>query len=141
MAAQRDLQMEAARVLALLAKLPESTVRQALQGICNWLDVWKTQVVSSPEGLKVWFKVWPAAVEATNAMQPAENAADLNTVARSSDDREPMDLDTLNTPVGKLVGVFLASCPSLRANSRPFNADAAPRAMRETHHGTRPLWD
>ena len=131
-AAQRDLQMEAARVLMLLAKLPESTVRQALQGICYWLDVWKTQVVSSPEGLKVWFKVWPTAVEATNAMQPAENAADLNTVARSSDDREPMDLDTLNTPVGKLVGVFLAACPNLQANSRPFDADGAPGAMRET---------
>ena len=65
-------------------------------------------------------------------MQPAENAADLNTVARSSDDREPMDLDTLNTPVGKLVGVFLAACPNLQANSRPFDADGAPGAMRET---------
>jgi hypothetical protein len=36
-----------------------------------------------------------------------------------------MDLDTLNTPAGKLVGMFLTACPSLVVGSNPF-ADGSP---------------
>jgi hypothetical protein len=128
---QRDLPNEAARVLTLLAKLTEPTARQAIEGISHWLSAWKKQVVSSPEGLIVWSKLWPIAVTATNATQPTEAEIDLNTVARSSDDREPMDLDTLNTPSGKLVGVFLAACPNLKSNSTPFDVGSAPRTIRD----------
>ena len=53
------------------------------------------------------------AVEATNAAQPVPGDYDLNLVTRQSDDREPMDLDTLNTPAGKCVGVFLAALPNI----------------------------
>lgn len=130
-AAQRDLPAEAARVLALLAKLREATARQAIDGLSNWLSTWEKQVVVLPEGLVVWLKLWPIAVEATNAKQPVEDEINLSTVARSSDDREPMDLDTLNTPAGKLVGVFLAACPSIRGNDRPFDLDGALRTMRD----------
>ena len=122
---------ESARVLSLLAKLPEATVRQAIDGISHWFSAWEKQLVVLPEGLSVWLKLWPIAVEATNAKQPVEEEIHLNTVAQSSDDREPMDLDTLNTPAGKLVGVFLAACPNLQANDRPFNVDGAPRTMRD----------
>lgn len=131
-AAQRDLPAESARVLALLAKLPEATVRQAIDGISHWLSAWEKQLVVLPEGLSVWLKLWPIAVEATNAQQPVEEEIHLNTFAQSSDDREPMDLDTLNTPAGKLVGVFLAACPNLRGNDRPFDVDGAPRTMRDS---------
>lgn len=129
-AAQRDLTAESIRVLSLLAKLPEATFPQAIDGISNWLSRWPKWGVDQPDGLSVWIKLWSIAVDVTNAMQPVEEEIDLNTVARSSDDREPMDLDTLNTPVGKLVGVFLATCPNLQGNDRPFDVDSSPRTMR-----------
>ena len=42
-----------------------------------------------------------------------------------------MDLDTLKTPAGKLVGVFLAVGPNLLGNDRPFDLKGAPRRMRD----------
>jgi hypothetical protein len=130
-ATQLDLPAESARVLSLIDKLPEATVRQAIDGVSHWLSEWKRQVVVLPEGLIVWLKLWPIAVEVTNAQQPVEEEVHLNTVAQSSDDSEQMDLDTLNTPAGELVGVFLAACPELRGNDRPFDVDSAPRKMRD----------
>lgn len=130
-AAQRDLPAEAARVLSLLAKLPEATVRQTIDGISHWLSSWEKHIVVLAEGLSVWLNIWPIAVEATNAQQPVEEEIHLNTVAQSSDDREPMDLDTLNTPAGKLVGVFLAACPTVRPGDAPFSENNAQRQMRD----------
>jgi hypothetical protein len=128
---QRNLVGESARVLSLLIKLPESTLRDAIEGISQWLSVWQKQVVVQPEGFTVWFKVWPIAVDITNAQQPLEEEPDLNTIVQSSDDTESKDLDTLNTPAGKLVGVFLASCPNLRETSHPFELDGTLRTMRD----------
>ncbi len=130
-AAKHELQPESARVLSLLAKLPEATVRQAIDGISHWLSVWEKQIVTLPDGLSVWLKLWPIAVEVTNAKQSVGVEIHLNTVAQSSDDHEPMDLDTLNTPAGKLVGVFLTVCPNLQNNNHPFDVDNAPRKMRD----------
>lgn len=127
--AQRDLPGESTRVLSLLAKLPEGTIRQAIDGITHWFSVWEKQVL--PEGIRVWLKLWPVAVEATNVKESVEEEVPLNTVARSSDDREPMDLDTLNTPVGRLVGVFLAACPTVRPGDAPFLENNAQRQMRD----------
>lgn len=42
-----------------------------------------------------------------------------------------MDLDTLNTPAGKLVGVFLSACPKLGEVPHPFEADGPVRRMRD----------
>lgn len=122
----------AARVLALLAKLPDTTTRQAIDGISNWLSVWEKRVITVPEWLTVWLRLWPIAVESTNAKPPVEDQVDLQTVARSSSDDEPMDLDTLNTPAGKFVGVFLASCPRIHGSDRPFEADGPLKIMRDT---------
>jgi hypothetical protein len=129
---QRDLQGEANRVLALLRQLSEKTLSAAIEGVSNWLDFWRKQVVASPSGLSLWLRAWPIAVEATNAKRENEDDADLSVTARpADDDREPMDLDTLNTPAGKLVGVFLAACPSLEEVQDPFIAGTAARMMRD----------
>lgn len=129
-AAQRDLQSECARVLSILSKLPITTLRQAINGISTWLSTWNKQVIALPEGLKFWLKLWPIAVEATNTNQPAKEEVDLNTVAHFSGDREPMDLDTLNTPAGKLIGVFLEACPTVHPGDQPFNEESSQRLMR-----------
>jgi hypothetical protein len=130
--AEHDLPAECMRVLSLIANMPEMIVRDAIAGISEWLSAWKEHVVVVPEGINVWLKLWPIAVEATNAEQPVEEKIQLNTVVQSSHDSEPMDLDTLNTPAGKLVGVFLAACPNnIQENDRPFDVDSAPRRMRD----------
>lgn len=126
----RDLTGEANRVLSLLEKLPSKTIREAVDGISHWLSAWEKQVVGMQKGLVVWIKLWPIAVKATNAKQPAEDGVDLNTVVQPSDDQDPMDLDTLNTSVGKLVGVFLAACPSVKPGDQPFQENGAQTQMR-----------
>jgi hypothetical protein len=128
----RQLPAEAARVLALLTKLPEETTRRSIEGISEWLSAWRKQIVAVPDYQAVWHRLWPLAVEATNAQQPATETVDLNTVARGSDDSEPMDLDTLNTPAGRLVGLFLEACFSAEPNAHPFQADGVLLAMRNS---------
>jgi hypothetical protein len=128
----RNLQHEADRVLALLDQLSEATISVAIEGVSSWLEHWRTQVVASLLGLVVWLKIWPSAVAATNSQGESEDKANLSVTATTADgDREPMDLDTLNTPVGKLVSVFLAACPSLGQVPDPFAAGTAARQMRD----------
>jgi hypothetical protein len=130
--APRDLRGEAARVLALLNQLSEGTLSAAIEGISAWLDAWEKQIVATPLGLPVWLRVWPIAVEATNIRPEKGDEADLSVTARAvDDDREPMDLDTLNTPAGKLVGVFLAACPTLTPDSQAFAVGSPERQMRD----------
>jgi len=94
--------------------------------------MWRTQVITFPSSTSIWLRIWPIAVEATNAQREIRDDADLSVTARARDEhREPMDLDTLNTPAGKLTGVFLAACPSLDRVTNPF-ADGTPmRQMRD----------
>ncbi|MBI5634785.1 MAG: hypothetical protein HZA15_15055 [Nitrospirae bacterium] len=119
------------RILALLENLPETTVRQAIDGLSHWLSIWKKQVANLSEGLSVWFKFWPIAVEFTNAEKAIEEEIKLSAVAQSSGDNHSMDYDTLNTPPGKLVGVFLSACPKLNETNRPFDINGTPRKMRD----------
>ena len=124
----RNLPLEAARVLDLLNRLPNTTVRAAIGGLSQWLSAWEKFAILIEVGLTVWLKFWPIAVDATNE-ERREGDVELNTVIRSSS--EPKDLDTLNTPVGKLVGVFLAACPTIQQGDRPFQQNAIQRHMRD----------
>lgn len=127
-----DLQREANRVLVLLAELSEKTLHRAIEGISNWLDHWRYQIVTTQKGYAVWFKVWPIAVTTTNDKGKNTTETDLSVSGSSVDDsRETMDLDTLNTPAGKLVGVFLTACPSLNEIPHPFETNAPLRQMRD----------
>jgi len=128
----RDLQEEAERVLALLIQLSEETISTAIAGLSNWLEFWRRQVVASHLGRTVWLKLWPCAVAATNSQGESEEKPNLSVTATAADrDREPMDLDTLNTPAGKLVGVFLVACPPIEQGDVPFAPGTAARQMRD----------
>jgi hypothetical protein len=129
---QEELAAEATRVLTLLETLPEVTIQHAIDGISQWISTWQSYIAKLPDGLAVWQRLWPLAVEATNAAQPADADLDLNLVARPSDDHEPMDLDTLNTPSGKFVGVFLKVCPRIKGEENPFAHSGIARTMRDT---------
>ena len=117
----RDLSAETGWVLALLAKLPSETLSEAIGGISHWLSRWEEYVVSMPNWSAIWLRAWPLAVETTNAVQPPSEEPNLNVVMQPGPD-EPHDLDTLNSPAGKLVGVFLAACRKLEENPRPFDS-------------------
>ena len=115
--AGRDLQSEARRVLGLLERLSDGTMSKAIGGVSHWLSSWTKYVVAVPNWSAIWLRAWPLAVEATNAMQTPDEEPDLNVVVPFDPD-QPYDLDTLNTPAGKLVGVFLAA---LNGYPRPFD--------------------
>lgn len=133
-AIQRDLPRECTRVLSLLTKLSGETIRQAIDGISNWLYVWEKQVIIIPEGLDVWLKLWPIAVEATNATQ-SEKDEHVNAVMPSTDG-ETTDLEPLNTPVGKLLHVFLSSCPTVSPGDQVFLDGTSRRVMRNAIEDT-----
>jgi len=130
--AQQDgnLAEEAGRVLGLLNQLSDATLSTALEGICAWLDAWEKHAVKLPLALPIWLRLWPLAVDMTNRKPEESDEADLSVVARvADDDREPMDLYTLNTPAGKLVGVLLAACPSVPPGAQAFPVDSMERQM------------
>ncbi len=125
---------ECGRVLSLISKLSEGATRLAIEGISQWLSTWAKQVVLLPQGLEVWLKLWPIAVEvaeAANRKQSIEDEQILNMAVRSSSQKKPQDLDTHNTPVGKLVGVFLSACPITPSRDNLFNGESMHRAMRD----------
>jgi hypothetical protein len=119
------------RVLALLELLPTATIEPAIQGITHWMSSWERVVTQSPKLLAVWTKLWPIAVAATNKTTDETDTIDLNQIVGSSPDDEPSDLDTLNTATGRLVGVFLASCPSIHGDEKPFETNEPLRVMRD----------
>lgn len=129
--ADRDLAGEAERVLILLEALPEETLDRAIDGIAHWLSSWERQVLASKRGRTAWTRIWPFAVSATNARRSADGQSDLSTTGSQMGGAAPLNLDTLNTPAGKLVGVFLSGCPRLKKGSRPFASGTALRAMRD----------
>lgn len=125
----RDLEAECERVLRMLSLTSESTLSIAIQGISAWLDAWRTQIIASNLGFSVWEKIWPIAVDATNAETALADDANLDVTVRSADDdHAPMDLDTLNTAAGKLVNVFLATCGSEKS---VFAEGTISRSMRD----------
>jgi len=120
------------RVLALLKQLPRKTILEAIDGITNWMTTWQKQILKQKLGLLVWQKIWPIAVAATNASQAEEGTLDLNLVVSSSnEDREPMDLDTLNTPAGRMVGIFEEAWRATKKGGKPFAARTKPRVIRD----------
>jgi hypothetical protein len=124
---------ECAKVLSLMTKLSDATLSASIDGVCAWLDTWSEQVVVSPLTLSIWLRLWPIAVEATNRKPEEDEGVQLSAVAPASEsDSEPMDFDTLNTPAGKLVGVFLTACPNLDLEPLAFAPGSIERQMRDT---------
>ncbi len=127
------------RVLSLLITLPNPILYKSIKGVTSWLSFWKQRVVNSFEGLSFCLRLWPIAVEVTNAEQPAgknvffdTNYASSEELIRGKDESQHNPPDTLNTSAGQLVGVFLAACPNLSKSPRPFDIPGVLRTMRDT---------
>ena len=126
----RDLPDEGKRVLTLLVDLGEETITKAIEGISFWLSSWDGVLFAEPQLLDVWLRLWPLGIEATNARATGDSDADLNIVAQGPDDDAPMDLDTLNSPTGRLVGVFLELWRNTK-RKRPFASGTTLQIMRD----------
>jgi hypothetical protein len=75
--------------------------------------------------------LWPLAVDATNSTKQTDEAAYITAVPQQDMEDEPADIDTLNTPTGKLIDVFLDACPNLLKEQHPFAAGSVARQMRD----------
>lgn len=130
----RDLADEARRVLDLLEGLHDDTLEQAVDGLTDWLSDWSYYLREVPALVSVWSRVWPHALARTNSEQPEDEPPSLNVIIQGSDDRQPQDLDTYNTAVGKMVGVFLNILPNLDelGGAVAFPPNSSQSRMRET---------
>ena len=121
-------QDDANRVLRLLGNLSEATLAEAIWGVSHWLFSWRQYVIRSEHCLPVWLRTWPFAVDKTNAV--AEDQSHV--VFKSPDNyQESPDVDTLNSPAGKLIEVFLTTCQALVNDTRPFSDGSPARQMRD----------
>ncbi len=122
------------RVLALLVKLPQSTLQNSIEGITSWVSRWKKQVVRFPECFSFCLRLWPLAVKATNAehlgSENTESESDEKRAEQKSEARNQLP-DTLNNAAGELVMVFLTACPNLGKNAQPFDGDGELRTLRD----------
>ena len=98
-----------------LIKLSDISIKVAINGIAHWISSWEKYLSGIDNGLKLWLKVWPIALEAMNTIQTQTEDESLDILsATSSTIEEVKNIDTLNNPVGKLVGYFLVNCPTIK---------------------------
>jgi hypothetical protein len=123
---------EAARVLGLLYQLSNETLLNAIEGICDWLDNWRKHIVKLQLTLPIWLRIWPIAVVVTNLKPERTEDEDLTVIRNDpNNDSDHVASAALNTPTGKLVGLFLSACPSLEPGTQVFSADSVERQMRD----------
>ncbi len=103
----RRLIVEASQVIDLLVRLPETNLISNVQRITDWLYRWREIVVEETGWVKVWHRLWP--IVQADISKNGSTTAETHTM-QSSEDGDLWDFDTLNTPIGMLVEVFLAAC-------------------------------
>ena len=128
-ATQQEKEVECLRVLSLLERLSEATLREAIDGITHWFLFGEPPPASLPMGMRLWSKLWPVAVEVTNSLYGRKVSVAPNLGVQSSD--EPRALPTLKSPAGRLVTTFLEAFLSLSGIPRPFDDNDDLRCMRD----------
>ncbi|MCC5069600.1 hypothetical protein LLE67_17465 [Xanthomonas campestris] len=121
---------EANTLLNLIDKLDRDTCTTAINGLTAWMDTWGQALKDSGRFKSVWMKLWPISAALTSANESKE-LDPLNTNVQGYDIEDPEDLDTLNTPAGRMVGAFLKCCPKLTEDQNPFDLDLMIRSMRD----------
>jgi hypothetical protein len=114
----RNISQEAVEVELLLIELKPAVIRKAINGISHWISVWSTYIKDDSQSDRIWNKIWPIAVQATNALQKNDVEPEINAIGKPTNS-ESMDLDTLNTPAGKLTTLFFMKCPDLSNERKP----------------------
>ena len=128
----RDVSNEAERVLGLMAEVSEATLVTAIGGICHWLHDWRRHALRTESGCDLWLRTWPIAVDTTNAAHQAQDEDEFAAFFRPPDSEEHIaDIDTLNTPAGKLIRAFLGAFLSVDEIEHIFDDGHIGREMRD----------
>ncbi|MCG8906272.1 hypothetical protein [Pseudomonas sp. DP-17] len=128
---EAERQAQAEEILQLISKLPTESISPISDAISSWLGAWAKHVVQSKIGLRAWYKIWPIAIKTTNGQTPTEEESNLNLMVTSSR-KEPEDLDTLNTPVGRMLDVFFTLWNRAPDPQNPFKPRSQLKRMRDT---------
>ncbi len=116
---QEDAEI-AARVGRLILRLTPETIKIAIEGLSHWFDSWDARIGDLNLFEEVWLALWSISVEATNA-KDFQDELSLDSIIKTSSSEITPDLDTLNTPSGRLVGAFLHRCFQINARNKPFS--------------------
>lgn len=121
--------IEAKLVLNVIESLADDSCRIAIDGLTYWLSTWTAEAKALPQFFSAWLRLLPIAAQVTN-LRATEIASTPDPVVTSAKSKEEKDLDTLNTPVGRLAGVFLSICPTIEVGKNPFGEESDLRTMR-----------
>lgn len=128
----RDAQVEADRVLRLMVELSEKTLVAAIGGVSNWLQTWESYVIRSVPGAAVWQRIWPISVEATNRAEAVAGEMEFGSFfGPDAGEETPADVDTLNSPAGRLVSVLLRALLSQVKDQEQFADGHLLKQMRD----------
>ena len=128
----RNASNEAERVLGLMGEVSEATLVTAIGGICHWLHAWHRDALRSESGGDLWLRAWPIAVNTTNVAQQAQDNDECAAFFLSAGSEEQIaDVDTLNTPAGKLIRAFLGAFLSVDEIEHIFVDGHIGREMRD----------
>ncbi|WP_199099884.1 hypothetical protein [Dyella sp. ASV21] len=122
--------VDAMNFLRVIVGMDDASLRLSIDGLTQWVSAWEDWLARDPLMIEAWMRLWPLAVERTNKPGASVSSIDLNAAGGAESDGDHEDLDTLNTPSGKLAGVFLRMCPSLNDRPHPFNKGSSLEVIR-----------
>lgn len=121
---QEEFVAERALSVKLFDKFESSLIEKIIYPLTVWIERWGKGFFDNVCGQNIWQKVWPFAVAATNKVNADVDKDELNVEVWGDDKKNPQDLDTLNSPVGMLVGTIFKNLD--RLDSGEFNLDTDP---------------
>ncbi len=99
---ERDPRAEARQALERIEALSDETLAEVVEDLVRWWGNWQRHIEPGSLARQVWLRLWPHAVEATNAM-PGEGA---------------LENDLGNTPAGVLASGATRLAPELEGEQR-----------------------
>lgn len=120
----------AERVLALILSLDDKCIEIAIDGLSEWMSSWRDLVIKSDKCEAVWSRLWQFAtkVESNRGRDFQSSADDVSLGPTAPADR--LGSWALNSPVGKLVGVFYATLAAHDDKHNPLMPGTMPYRMR-----------
>jgi len=95
----------AQRGLSVISKMSQDLLVENIDAVTSWLEAWSRYIASLETVTAIWLQLWPLAVASTGGKSGADSAVGDATLVASDDFTD--DLHAANTPVGKLIRVFL----------------------------------
>ncbi|RUZ74677.1 hypothetical protein EN943_23120 [Mesorhizobium sp. M7A.F.Ca.US.006.01.1.1] len=104
----------AIRMCQAIVSLPQDTLHGAIDGLTSWMSFWERLLKDSNHFLSAWLSLWPSAVMEVNESQKID---------KSLSDR------SFASPAGNMARAFMAACPQILRNTKPFAVEPWPRVL------------